>query len=150
MRNAEGHVVLTRRDTYFDATTVVRAPNGATSQFRLDGYGRVVAADHDLGQNLTTTVIRHPDAGSATAPWVLRIDAEVSGLGHQTSFMDRLGRQIKREWTQDGRVMTQLQEFGARGEPFRVSPPFEGGLVPDYSSWTETHYDTAGKTYVGE
>jgi RHS repeat-associated protein len=116
-------------------------PNGLTTRWQYDGFGRPVLETRADGTQ-TRTAYRVCDATCpAHAKYFVR--TETAGAASTRIYYDRLDREIRRETVGfDGRAIYMDTQYNARGEKTQVSEPY---FVGDTPLWTGYEYDVISR-----
>ena len=144
--NALGHTETKTFDPRFGTVTSLTGPNGLTTAWQYDGFGRKTQENRADG---TQTVWNYLECDAACpADGVYRIVTQVYGGGIQTApasvaYFDRLNREI-RSATQgfDGRWIYKDTVYDSQGRVEKVSRPYYAG---ETAYWVRNVYDVLGR-----
>ncbi|MES9957649.1 MAG: RHS repeat-associated core domain-containing protein [Sedimenticola sp.] len=144
--NALGHTETYTYDPLHGVMTSLRGPNGLTTRWQYDRFGRKTREDRADGtwSTITRGFCQHGDC-LADAPWnaALVTTTQSAGSTPTTTYADRLGRVIREQRVGfDGTSVYQDTEYNALGQIHRVSLPYFAG---EASYWTTNTYDLLGR-----
>ena len=91
--NAAGHLTFTRFDPGLGVLTAAVDPNGLTTRWAHDGFGRVT---EELRPDQSTTT--YALARKKTGAWKVRLDTVTAGGEDETVEYDSLARPVRRLW----------------------------------------------------
>jgi len=152
--NALGHTETRTYDTRFDAITSLTGPNGLTTAWSYDDFGRKTLEIRADGTRTTwdylfcagvnggtTTCPPHAKYLVQTIP--LASDGATQNGPWVKTYFDALDREVQVE-TQgfDGRTVVVSTEYDALGRVARKSRPYFAGEMP---KWTVFAYDAIGR-----
>ncbi|MES9868355.1 MAG: RHS repeat-associated core domain-containing protein [Sedimenticola sp.] len=126
--------------------TSLRGPNGLTTRWQYDRFGRKTREDRADGtwSTITRGFCQHGDC-PADAPWnaALVTTTQSAGSTPVTTYADRLGRVIREQRVGfDGTPVYQDTEYNALGQVECVSLPYFAG---ETAYWTTNTYDLLGR-----
>lgn len=138
--NALGHSDAFVYDVKWGVKTSQTGPNGLTTTWSYDGFGRSIGESRADG---TTTVIAYANCAVCLANAKYTVTTTATGLAPQTSYYDALGRALRSE-TQgfDGTVVYKDTEYDNQGRVLRQSSPYFAGQAVQ---WTSYGYDLLGR-----
>jgi len=136
-RNALGHVETRTFDPAFGNPLSLTGPNGLTTTWAYDGFGRKLRETRADGAQ-SNFAFSLCGAGCPSGA-VYFTTATASGAPATTRYFDSLNREIRSETVSlDGRLATVDIQYDAWGRTYAVSRPyFPGGAIP----WTTYEYD---------
>jgi len=142
--NALGHKETKAYDTRHGKVTSLTGPNGLTTSWVYDGFGRV---QHEYRADGTETRTLNLIAGTgAPIEAVYYVRTDQSGTSPAITYFDSLDRAIRSESTGfDGRKILNDIEYNDRGEIIRTSDPYFSG---DSIYWTVNHYDEISRITI--
>jgi len=133
--NALGHTETYAYDARFGKKTSLTGPNGLTTTWDYDGFGRRVSETRADGT--VTTIIYNLDQ----APF--NVTTYNSGQPWRRVYYDVRGREIRSEVQGfNGTSIFQTTEYDAAGRLWRKSRPYLSGAAPQK---TTTTYDALGR-----
>lgn len=140
--NALGHSETRVYDARFGKPTQLTGPNGLTTSWAYDGFGRKVLETRADG---TTTAWSYLECGGC-APYAQYYIATVStGAPERHTYYDMHNREVRSATVGfDGRWVYKDTEYNAQGQVYRVSRPYYSG---DAVYWTSSAYDEIGRPY---
>ncbi|MET0103243.1 MAG: RHS repeat-associated core domain-containing protein, partial [Sedimenticola sp.] len=144
--NALGHTETYTYDPLHGVMTTLRGPNGLTTHWQYDRFGRKTREDRADGtwSTITRGFCQHGDCPQ-DAPWnaALVTTTQSAGSTPITTYADRLGRIIREQSVGfDGTPIYQDTQYNALGQIERVSLPHFAG---EASYWTTNTYDLLGR-----
>lgn len=142
--NALSHSETKEFDPRFGALTKLTGPNGLTSTWTYDSFGRKASETRADGTTTTWTYTRCVDSpGTCPEFGVYFVSAVSTGSPQSRSFFDNLSREIRSE-TQgfDGTWARKDTQYDALGRVARISKPYFAGATP---VWTTFTYDILGR-----
>ncbi len=135
--NALGHAETRTYDPRFGSVTRLTGPNGLSTTWSYDGFGRKLNETRaDTTQ--TDNTYNACDAGCPPlAKYFVTTQSTDSPLGK--AYFDNLNREIRTQ-TQgfDGRTVYKDTQYDALGRTQRTSRPYYAGAIP---SWMTSSYD---------
>ena len=140
-RNALGHVETRTFDPAFGNPLSLTGPNGLTTTWAYDGFGRKLQETRADGaqSNFAFTLC----GTGCPAGAVYYTTATASGAPATTVYFDSLNREIRSETVSlDGRLATVDTQYDAWGRKQAVSRPYFPG---DPVAWTQLDYDLLGR-----
>jgi RHS repeat-associated protein len=139
--NAAGHRETKIYDRRHGKVTSLTGPNGLTTTWDYDAFGR---ARHELRSDGTETRTLYLLAGEgAPAGAVYQVRTDSSGLAPDIRYHDLLDREIRQETLGfDGERIFTDRQYNARGEVVRISDPYFEG---DALLWTVNEFDGLGR-----
>ncbi|WXG53364.1 MAG: FG-GAP-like repeat-containing protein [Candidatus Sedimenticola sp. (ex Thyasira tokunagai)] len=143
--NALGHSESRSYDPLRGTMTGLTGPNGLTTTWKYDSFGRQIREDRPDGT--WSTVYRGmcgltcpDDAPDGT---VLYTTTESAGSTPTTTYSNKLGQVTRKVTTGfDGTLVYQDTEYNARGQVSRSSQPY---FKNETSHWSQTEYDILGR-----
>ncbi|HTQ02501.1 MAG TPA: polymorphic toxin type 10 domain-containing protein [Polyangiaceae bacterium] len=141
--NALGQVSYLDFDRRFGKRTLFADPNGIATQWAYDGFGREAVRQTPVTQTITQYLVPI-DSPSVSARAVLKASSESTGYGVNVTYLDALGRTVKRDVTGLlGATVTTETAFDDAGRPAQRSRPH---LPGDASQGIEqVTYDDSGQ-----
>ena len=144
VENALGHSETRTFDPATGKALSLTGPNGLTTQWDYDNWGRVTRELRADGTD-TTTTRAWVDGSDPNAPAAAyyQVTTQTSGSAPSTTYYDQLGRVIRKLSTGfDGRAIYQDTEYDAQGREARSSLPY---FKDDPSYWVVNHYDAVNR-----
>lgn len=146
--NALGHSETKEYDPRHGKVTKLTGPNGLTTTWEYDGFGRKVKETRADG---TWTAWSYEECGAgcpAYGAYAIR-STEYSSTGVSLPptlvYYDKLNREVRSRGTGfDGRYVNKDTEYNNRGLVYRVSRPYYDNETPQ---WTISDYDELGRPY---
>jgi RHS repeat-associated protein len=138
--NALGHQETKEFDPRFGTVTKLTGPNGLTTTWTYDGFGRKASETRSDG---TTTTWTYTLCGTCPTYGQYFVTETSTGAPTKTVYLDSLNREIRSE-TQgfDGTLVRKDTEYDSLGRVARVSQPYKVGATP---VWTTYQYDVLGR-----
>jgi RHS repeat-associated protein len=140
--NALGQTETRITDPKFGKVTSLTGPNGITTTWQYDGFGRATLEQRADG----TSTITYYELPSASAPINAAYQVRTSSTGSPDSitYLDELSREIRKEATGfNGQKILIDKVYDERGLLTHVSDPYFDGTS---LQWTVTEYDEIGRT----
>jgi RHS repeat-associated protein len=140
-RNALGHTETRAFDAAFGNPLSLKGPNGLTTTWGYDGFGRKTQENRPDGTRSITTYAWC----DATCPTYAkyRVISTVSGEPQSIAYFDSLNREIRRTTVSfDGRISIQETQYDSWGRVAATSRPY---FVGDPVRWTRHQYDILGR-----
>jgi RHS repeat-associated protein len=139
--NAADHVETRAYDRRHGKVASLTGPNGLTTAWEYDAFGRV---RHELRSDGTETRTLYLLAGEeAPVGAVYQVRTDSSGLAPEIHYHDLLDREVRQETLGfDGERIFIDRQYNARGEVLRISDPYFEGDAP---VWTVQEYDALGR-----
>ncbi|MEW5789796.1 MAG: RHS repeat-associated core domain-containing protein [Pseudomonadota bacterium] len=134
-------------DQVYDAKTgkllSLKGPNGLTTTWAYDGFGRKILETRADGTTTSWTYLECDSSCPFLAAYYI---AELaSGAPEGRKYFDKLNREIRTSSKGfDGRWVYQDVEYDLNGRVYRASRPYYAG---DPVYWTTTYYDVMGRPY---
>ena len=146
--NALGHSETQEYDHRNGKVTKLTGPNGLTTTWDYDGFGRKVK---ETRADATWTTWSYEACGSGCpdhAAYLIRATDYAStgaSLPPSQVYYDKLSREVRsRGIGFDGRYVHKDTEYNDRGLVYRVSRPYYDNEAPQ---WTISSYDDLGRPY---
>jgi len=140
-KNAKGHTETRIFDPAFGNPLSVTGPNGLTTTWFYDGFGRKTQENRP-DQTQSTVSLSWCDA-ACPANAVYSETTTSSGSPSVTVYFDSLNRPIRRETVGfDGRTSLQDVQFDSLGRTIAKSRSYFTG---DTVAWTQNQYDILGR-----
>ncbi len=136
--NAKGHTETHTFDARYGVMTSLTGPNGRTTTWSFDGFGRKTQENRSDG---TLTLTDHAWCPSAACPIgapantkyavTATVANATSNLAPATVFYDMFGRELRRKTIGYGATADILQDTGydALGRTVRITAPYFGGSM---------------------
>ena len=148
-RNPAGHLSQFRFDAGLGVRTVATDPNGFSTRWAYDGFGRITEEQRPDGTKTTYTRTRTQEP---TTGWTVWLESKTDGLEDDTVEYDSLGRAV-RWWSQGVQTgalpaprVKQEIGFDALGEHVaRRSVPASEATPPGALLYDEYRHDSAGR-----
>ena len=139
--NALGHSETRTFDSRFGTVQSLTGPNGLTTTFYVDEFGR---ATGEVRADGTASMVAYNFCTSCATYETYSITRSATATPTTTAYYDKLGREI-RSTTQgfDGRLSTKTTAYNAKGQVDNVSLPYYVGETKYLISYT---YDALGRT----
>ncbi len=134
-------------DQVYDAKTgkllSLKGPNGLTTTWAYDGFGRKILETRADGTTTSWTYLECDSSCPSLAAYYI---AELaSGAPEGRKYFDKLNREIRTSSKGfDGRWVYQDVEYDLNGRVYRASRPYYAG---ESVYWTTTYYDVMGRPY---
>ena len=150
--NALGHTATRTWDARFGVPLTMTGPNGITTTWTYDNFGRKLTESRVDGT--TTTITRqwcngfNNETGIATCPTggVLATTTQSTGSAVSTVYVDKLGRTIRSETKGfNGTPIYVDTIYNALGQVHKKSRPYFSGGTAYYSTFS---YDAVGRVYA--
>jgi RHS repeat-associated protein len=148
--NPLGHAQTFTWHQGFGAKLSATDPNGLTTNWQYDAFGRESRVTAPRTTQFTTTAWTWCGSGGCQHPEaVLKVTRTGSGSSSEQSQdvteLDRLGREVARgERNFQGRMVYALKFYDAAGRPYAQSGPYRAG-VDGGACWSIRHYDPLGR-----
>ncbi|PZN81555.1 MAG: hypothetical protein DM484_08290, partial [Candidatus Methylumidiphilus alinenensis] len=140
--NALGHKGTRTFEPGFGNPVSLTGPNGLTTTWAYDGFGRKLQENRVDGTQSNFTF--NFCANNCPANGVYYTTATTSGAPASTVFFDSLNREIRKSTVGfDGRVASVDKLYNSLGQVASTSRPY---FPTDTVSWTQFQYDTLGRT----
>jgi len=141
--NTLGHTESRTYESLLGNLATVTGPNGLTTSYEYDGFGRQVRELRADGTE-TRTAYRLCESGNDCPPNAAYfIHTQSSGRPPTVTYADHLDRELRTETIGfDGRKIFVDKVYNARGEIEKVSEPTFAGETP---LWTTTTHDIIGR-----
>ena len=140
--NALGHKETRAFDPGFGNPVSLTGPNGLTTYWAYDGFGRKIQENRADGTQSTFSF--NFCASNCPANGVYYTTATSSGAPASTVFFDSLNREIRKSTVGfDGRVASVDKVYNSLGQVASTSRPY---FPTESVSWTQFQYDTLGRT----
>ncbi len=138
--NAIGHTETRIFDPRFGAVVSLTGPNGITTNWSFDNFGRKVS---EIRADSANTTWAYNLCGICPTGGKYSVTATATGAPTSTIYYDMLNRVIRTE-TQgiDGTLARKDTQFDSLGRVSQVSRPYYAGAVP---VWTVFTYDILGR-----
>ncbi|MCP4993428.1 MAG: hypothetical protein GY934_06540, partial [Gammaproteobacteria bacterium] len=143
--NALGHSETRTYDPLLGVMTSLTGPNGLTTSWSYDGFGRKIREERADG---TWSSITRGQCGITDcpddAPLGIGVTATTESAGGTpaTTFSDKLGRVVRKVKTSfDGTLVYEDTEYNSLGQISRKSQPYFKG---ETAHWGESEYDILG------
>jgi len=144
--NALGQSETRAYDPKFGVMTSLTGPNGLTTTWGYDDFGRKIREDRADGTWTTTTRGMCDEFNCPTEAPVgtkLYITTQSAGSPAATAYSDKLGRKLRTHGIGfDGTAIYQDTEYNALGQVARVSRKYFAGAA---QYWTRYEYDAIGR-----
>lgn len=139
--NAKGHTETRVIDARHGQPLSLTGPNGFTTQWEYDAFGRQIREIRADGTSTRTVYSR-----SSCSPNALyKVTTQTRGSMPVSVCFDRFGRELRRETVVlNGNVAFQDTRYDALGRTVGVSRPY---LVNTTPHWTEYQYDALGRIW---
>ena len=135
--NALEHSETKTYDLHTGKTLTLTGPNGLTTTWEYDGFGRPLLETRADGTQTRTVYFQADENSPDNAVYYVRTDT--SGSVPTITYYDLLNREIRKETVGfDGRRIFVDKEYNALGQVERVSDPYFEGDDP---IWTVNEYD---------
>lgn len=139
--NAAGHTETRGYEATFGQRTKLTGPNGLSTDWTYDGFGRVLTETRADGTQTTKTYTYCQSNCPHGSPFY--VTTATSGAPSTTMYVDILGREIATESQGfSGVTVFKDSEYDTLGRVARVSSPYYAG---DTTYWTEYSYDVLGR-----
>ncbi len=142
--NAKGHSESYTWDARFGVKTSLTGPNGLTTSWTHDGFGRKTGESRADGTSTTITYHLGETLANGTvnaAPYY--VITQSTGLPASTVYYDTLGRGTRKVAVGfSGAQIYMDTEYDALGRVYRKSAPYASGGTP---KWTTYGYDAIGR-----
>ena len=139
--NTLGHSESKLYDLRHGKVTSLTGPNGLTTAWEYDGFGRLVNEYRTDGTESRTLTLLADAQSPAGSVYFVRSDS--SGASPSITYYDILDREIRREAVSfDGTKIFVDTQYNNRGEVVQTSDPYFEG---DTSVWTVNQYDDIGR-----
>lgn len=139
--NAKGHTETRSFDPAFGNPLSVTGPNGLTTTYVYDGFGR--KTQENRPDNTQSTFSLNWCAADCPANAVYSETSTSSGSPSVTVYFDSLNRPIRSETVGfDGRLSVQDSQYDSMGRVIAKSRPY---FVGDSVVWTQYQYDILGR-----
>ncbi len=139
--NALGQTETKTTDVRFGKVTSVTGPNGITTLWQYDSFGRFSSEQRADG-TVMTTQYQFPGAGAPTNT-ALQLRVSATGLPDVVTYSDLLGRQIRKETTGfNGKRILEDKAYNTKGNLTHVSDHYFVGAT---AAWTVSDYDDLGR-----
>jgi RHS repeat-associated protein len=162
--NAAGHFTYVNYDKWLSKPIVAEDPNGLTTTWQHDSFGRVVLETRPDGTATSSSITRSKDGGPGASWWTLHATTDAPMLGRGGVDLDSFGRTVL-SWTMapTGADVTALGDSGVHstaGSPSRVeqivsydlrgrmtsaSKPYLQGDSMGAAYFTTYEYDNLGR-----
>ena len=156
--NALNHTETRTYDERFGKALTLTGPNGLTTAWEYENWGRKIAEHRADGTStlITRSWVAEDDEHapslaiykvSEQGPVILAGDGSVASAAGPavTQYYDKLGRVIRKlSFGFDGRAIYQDTEFDDQGREHRSSLPYFAGAT---AYWAENHYDAVNRVY---
>ena len=162
--NAAGHFTYVNYNQLLSTPTVAEDPNGLTTTWRHDSFGRTVLETRPDGTTTVSTIKRLKDGGPDATWWALHTKTDSPMLGQGGADLDSLGRTVL-SWTiaptaasvtalGDSGVhstagslsrIEQIVGYDFRGRMTTVSKPYLLGDSMGAAFFTTYEYDNLGR-----
>jgi RHS repeat-associated protein len=137
--NAAGHETSQTYDPRFGTVLTSTDPNGLTTEWAYDNFGRVILETRPDDSTRATAYHRVDTPSEPHPEGVLHVDVQMSGQGDSRSMLDASGRAIcNLDQGFDGTLLHTDTEYDALGRTLRTSEPHYTGEDP---GWTTPEYD---------
>jgi RHS repeat-associated protein len=139
--NPLGQTETKTTDPRFGKVTSLTGPNGITTTWQYDSFGRVTLEQRADG-TVTNTYYEQPGA-LAPANAALKVRVSTTGLPAVITYADELTREIRKESTGfSGQKIYVDKVYDTKGNLTHVSDPYFEGSTP---AWTVSEYDDLGR-----
>jgi YD repeat-containing protein len=149
IQNSLGHTIQKTYDYRFGKVLTETDPNGNTTTYEYDVFGRItkITNPNDTNSTYGTITYYYLDFGTVGSQRIVTYATEQSGTGNyirSETYFDGLGRTIKtRSEGPDGKVIVTEAVYNQRGLiEYESLPYFEGSETP---RWTYYEYDPIGR-----
>lgn len=148
--NAKGHVETQVIDAQFGKPLSLTGPNGLTTQWQYDGFGRQITEIRADGTQTTLALVWCDSSCAGVVNAVYKATSETSGAAPVSVYYDSLGRELRSESLGlDGTGDTaepiyKDTQYNALGQITRVSRPYFAGDTPQ---WADYLYDALGRVW---
>jgi RHS repeat-associated protein len=137
--NALGHSETKTFDARFGAVLSLTGPNGLTTTWQYDGFGRKTQESRADGTVSTWAYQRCVDISGCPSLAQYRVLTTATGSPAASVYYDSLNREIRSETTGfNGTLVRKDTEYDSRGRVARVSSPY---YVGDTVQWSVPTYD---------
>lgn len=142
--NALGHSESRAFDSRFGSATSLTGPNGLTTTWSYDGFGRKMSETRADGTSSAWTYTLCVTGCPANAVYFITASATASPTGK--AYFDKLNREIRAE-TQgfDGAAIYKDTQYDSFGRVLRASRPYYAGGSP---AWSTFDYDVLGRVVI--
>jgi RHS repeat-associated protein len=140
--NALGHKETRTFEPGFGNPVSLTGPNGLTTTWAYDGFGRKIQENRADGTQSTFTF--NFCANTCPANGVYYTTSTSSGMPTSTVYYDSLNREIRKTTVGfDGRIATVDKLYNSLGQVASTSRPYFPG---EAVNWTQFQYDVLGRT----
>ena len=140
--NALGHKETRVFDPGFGNPVSLTGPNGLTTYWAYDGFGRKIQENRADGTQ--SNYAFNFCASNCPANGVYYTTSTASGVPASTVFFDSLNREIRKSTVGfDGRVASVDKVYNSLGQVASTSRPY---FPTDTIAWTQFQYDPLGRT----
>lgn len=141
--NDYGHIETKTYDPLTGQVLTQTGPNGLTTSFDYDAFGRVRTEYHADGTRTLMQYLRcTPGLNGAPARAVHCVRAQSSGSGVKTTYFDVLDRQVRTDATHfNGSLVSTQQVYNSKGEVVTATDPFYTSSGPSSARSTLFEYD---------
>nr|MBP7909316.1 VCBS repeat-containing protein [Pseudomonadales bacterium] len=137
LANALGHTSTVSFDSRFGVKTAVTDPNGLTTTWVLDGFGRVTQENRPDGSD--TMFEFHRDTSGTNPNAKAYVEAYATGSTAVRVFSDMLGREVRKRSKGFAGEFIQIDtNYDSRGRAYRTSEPY---FMGDPVIWNTRAYD---------
>ena len=137
LTNALGHSSSVSFDTRFGVKTSVTDPNGLTTGWVLDGFGRVTQENRPDGSD--TVFAFHRDTSGTNGTARAYVETYATGTTAVRVFSDLLGREVRQRTKGFNGAFVQVDtQYDSRGRAYRTSEPYFSG---DPIVWNTRAFD---------
>jgi RHS repeat-associated protein len=143
--NAKGHTESRIIDARFGKPSSLTGPNGLTTQWDYDSFGRQTRETRADGTQTVTDAVWCNSACAGTAHAVYKVTTQVTGSAPSVVYFDSLNREVRSEAvTLTGQAVYKDTQYNTLGQVSRLSRPY---LVSSLPHWTEYQYDLLGRAW---
>gem|GEM_PF-4620481 len=142
--NSLGHTETYEYDPRFGVRTLLTGPNGLSTGWDLDGFGRVIKETRPDGT--ATNIAYRLDARNGTDYWRLRVVRSETGSGSHTEYFDSYGRsRLKCQPAYTNGYLWQYTRYNTLGRVEYVTQPYGSGINGNAAPRTTYTYDILGR-----
>jgi RHS repeat-associated protein len=141
--NALGHSETRVYDARFGKPTQLTGPNGLTTTWAYDGFGRKTL---ETRADASTTAWSYLECDSSCPSYAkYYVQTLSTGAPESRTYYDAYNREVRSASVGfDGRWVYKDTEYNAQGQVYRVSRPYYSG---DAVYWTSSAYDEIGRPF---
>jgi len=141
-RNQIGHAQTIIYDQNTGNIISQTDPNGLSSTYQYDGFGRIIKETRADG-NITTTSYGFSSGGNAPVHAVYYVKSQLTGSPDAIAYFDCLNREIRTEKTGfNGKKVFIDTQYNTKGEVSKSSAPYYKGSA---IQWATNSYDALSR-----